>query len=168
MADLITTITEEITLPNKNIQKSTNRKVISGVNQINRRLDTITTSFSGTGIEIIRFTNSEKDQVAGSFVRDAVKYIRITNFPTSDTFASIYCIKTNQESVVFKVDPGKSLILSNDDFDASSTQDYVDETYGDQQYFADFVYMNEIKAKAGNNNATYTGSIQIEYVVASS
>ena len=37
MADLITTITEEITLPNKNIQKSTNRKVISGVNQINRR-----------------------------------------------------------------------------------------------------------------------------------
>ena len=70
-------------------------------------------------------------------------------------------------SPAFKVDPGKSLILSNDDFDASSTQDYVDETYGDQQYFADFVYMNEIKAKAGNNNGTYTGSIQIEYVVAS-
>jgi hypothetical protein len=72
------------------------------------------------------------------------------------TFASIYCIKTNQESVVFKVDPGKSLILSNDDFDASSTQDYVDETYGDQQYFANFVYMNEIKAKAGNNNGLYS------------
>jgi hypothetical protein len=77
-------------------------------------------------------------------------------------------LKQIHESVVFKVDPGKSLILSNDDFDASSTQDYVDETYGDQQYFANFVYMNEIKAKAGNNNGLYTGSIQIEYVVASS
>jgi hypothetical protein len=38
-------------------------------------------------------------------------------------------------------------------------QDYVDETYGDQQYFANFVYMNEIKAKAGNNN----GSLHRKY-----
>ena len=99
MADLITTITEEITLPNKNIQRSTNRKVISGVNQINRRLDTITTSFSGTGIEIIRFTNSEEDQVAGSFVRDAVKYIRITNLDNTN-YCTIYLIKTDEESTL--------------------------------------------------------------------
>jgi hypothetical protein len=80
---------------------------------------------------------------------------------------NIYIIKENAESVVFKVDPGKSLILSNDVFEASSTADYVDETYADKQYFDDFLYMSEIKAKAGDTNGTFTGSIKIEYVVAS-
>ena len=167
MSDLTVTIQEKLTLPNNNIETAINTVNIPDVNQFVRRIDTISYDFEGTGVGIISFVNSESTQTPGSFVNSDVKYIRITNFPNSETFASIYCIKTNQESVVFKVDPGKSLILSNDDFDASSTQDYVDETYGDQQYFANFVYMNEIKAKAGNNNGIYTGSIQIEYVVAS-
>jgi hypothetical protein len=111
---------------------------------------------------------NEPEQTPGSFVNEDVKYIRITNFPISDKFASIYIIKENSESVVFKLDPGKSLVLSNDVFDASSTADYVDETYADKQYFDDFTFMTEIKAKAGDSDATYTGSIQIEYVVASS
>ena len=161
------TIQESIILPNYNVQESYNTFTVCGINNYVTRTEVIDYRWSGSGIGIIEFVNSKSEQTPGSFVNADVKYIRITNFPTSETFASIYCIKTNQESVVFKVDPGKSLILSNDDFDASSTQDYVDETYGDQQYFANFVYMNEIKAKAGNNNGLYTGSIQIEYVVAS-
>ena len=72
------------------------------------------------------------------------------------------------DTLIFKVEPGRSLVLSNDVFDASSTADYVEETYADVQYFSDFNYMTEIKAKAGDNDATYSGSIQIEYVVASS
>ena len=162
------TIQESIILPNYNVQNSYNTFTVCGVNNYVTRTEVIDSQWSGSGIGIISFVASKSLQTPGSFVNSDVKYIRITNFPSSDTFASIYCIKTNQESVVFKIDAGESLVLSNDDFDASSTQDYVDETYGDQQYFADFVYMNEIKAKAGNNNATYTGSIQIEYVVASS
>ena len=161
MADLITTITEEITLPNKNIQRSTNRKVISGVNQINRRLDTITTSFSGTGIEIIRFTNSEEDQVAGSFVRDAVKYIRITNLDNTN-YCTIYLIKTDEESTLFKLDAGKSLVFSNAEFNASQDGDYVAESYVDETYYSSFTTLDVIKAKAN------TANVQLEYLVASS
>jgi hypothetical protein len=161
MADLITTITEEITLPNKNIQKSTNRKVISGVNQINRRLDTITTSFSGTGIEIIRFTDNEESQVAGSFVRDTVKYIRITNLDTTN-YCSIYLIKTNEESILFKLDAGKSLVFSNAEFNGSQNSDYVVDDYVDATYYSSFTTLDVIKAKAN------TANVQLEYLVASS
>lgn len=160
MADLITTITEEITLPNNNVQKTSNRKIISGVNQINRRLDTITTSFSGTGIEIIRFTDSEEDQVAGSFVRSAVKYIRITNLDETN-FCTIYLIKTDEESTLFKLDAGKSLVFSNAEFNASQNSDYVVESYVDETYYSDFTTIDLIKAKAD------TSDIQLEYLVAS-
>jgi hypothetical protein len=160
MADLITTITEEITLPNNNVQRSTNRKIISGVNQINRRLDTIATSFSGSGIEIIRFTDSEEDQVAGSFVRSAVKYIRITNLDETN-FCTIYLIKTDEESTLFKLDAGKSLVFSNAEFNASQNSDYVVESYVDETYYSDFTTIDLIKAKAN------TADIQLEYLVAS-
>jgi hypothetical protein len=161
------TIQESIILPNYNVQESYNTFTVCGINNYVTRTEVIDSRWSGSGIGIIEFVDSKPQQTPGSFVNSDVKYIRITNFPSSDTFASIYCIKTNQESVQFKIDPGKSLILSNDSFDASSTQDYVDETYGDQQYFDDYVYMNIIKAKAGDSDGIYTGSIQIEYVVAS-
>ena len=141
---------------------------IPDVNQFVRRIDTVTYDYSGSGIGIIAFTNSESEQTPGSFVNSNVKYIRITNLVASNKFASIYIIKTNQESVVFKVDPGKSLMLSNDDFNASQAGDYVVEGYVDEQYYSDFVYISEIKAKAGDTTTTYTGSIQLEYIVASS
>lgn len=160
MADLITTITEEIILPNNNVQKTSNRKIISGVNQINRRLDTIATSFSGSGIEIIRFTDSEEDQVAGSFVRSAVKYIRITNLDETN-FCTIYLIKTDEESTLFKLDAGKSLVFSNAEFNASQNSDYVVESYVDETYYSDFTTIDLIKAKAN------TTDIQLEYLVAS-
>jgi hypothetical protein len=168
MSNLTVTIQEQILLPNNNIETAVNTVVIPSVNQFVRRIDTIPYDFSGSGVGIIAFTNSEQEQTPGSFVNANVKYIRITNYSFSDKFASIYIIKENAESVVFKVEPGRSLVLSNDVFDASSTADYVDETYADKQYFDDFTYMSEIKAKAGDNDLTYSGSIQIEYVVASS
>jgi hypothetical protein len=59
-------------------------------------------------------------------------------------------------------------MLSNDDFNASQVGDYVVEGYVDEQYYSDFVYISEIKAKAGDTNTAYTGSIQLEYIVASS
>lgn len=168
MSNLTISIQEQITLPNNNVETAINTVTISDVNQFVRRIDTVTYDYSGSGVGIIAFTNNESGQTPGSFVNSAVKYIRITNLVNSDKFASIYIIKTNQESVVFKVDPGKSLMLSNDDFNASQAGDYVVEGYVDEQYYSDFVYISEIKAKAGDTNTTYTGSIQLEYLVASS
>ena len=162
------TIQESIILPNYNIQESFNKFTVCGINNYVTRTDVISYDWSGSGEGIISFVGSNSEQTPGSFVNDDVKYIRITNFPFSDKFASIYIIKENAESVVFKVEPGRSLVLSNDVFDASSTADYVEETYADVQYFSDFTYMSEIKAKAGDNDGTYSGSIQLEYVVASS
>ena len=168
MSNLTISIQEQITLPNNNVETAINTVTISDVNQFVRRIDTVTYDYSGSGVGIIAFTNNESGQTPGSFVNSDVKYIRITNLVNSDKFASIYIIKTNQESVVFKVDPGKSLMLSNDDFNASQAGDYVVEGYVDEQYYSDFVYISEIKAKAGDTNTTYTGSIQLEYLVASS
>jgi hypothetical protein len=168
MSNLTISIQEQITLPNNNVETAINTVTIPDVNQFVRRIDTVTYDYSGSGIGIIAFTNSESEQTPGSFVNSAVKYIRITNLVASNKFASIYIIKTNQESVVFKVDPGKSLMLSNDDFNASQAGDYVVEGYVDEQYYSDFVYISEIKAKAGDTDTTYTGSIQLEYLVASS
>ena len=54
-------------------------EVIKDVNQIMKRTDTIAPTFSGSGIEILRFVDSEEQQTAGSFVRDTVKYMRFTN-----------------------------------------------------------------------------------------
>lgn len=161
MADLITTITEEITLPNKNVQKTLNRKIITGVNQINRRLDTITTSFSGEGIEIIKFTDNEEDQVAGSFVRDAVKYIRITNLDSTN-YCTIYLIGKSEESTLFKLDAGKSLVFSNAEFNASQDGSYVVDGYVDETYYSSFTTLDVIKAKAD------IADVQLEYLVASS
>ena len=168
MSDLTITIQEQILLPNNNIENITNTVIIPQVNQFVRRIDTIPYDFSGSGVGIISFVDSEAEQTPGSFVNSDVKYIRITNLVSSNKFASVYVIKTNDESVVFKVDPGKSLMLSNDDFNASQAGDYVVEGYVDEEYYSSFIYISEIKAKAGDTTTTYTGSIQLEYIVASS
>ncbi len=160
MSDLTINITEEITLPNNNIEKISNKKVISNINQIVRRVDTITTSFSGSGIEILRFVDSESQQVAGSFVKGDVKYIRITHISGSSD-AILYFLKTDQESTLLKLSPGKSIMLNDASFDASSINDYVEETYVDPEYYSNFVSLDVIKAKASGSN------VQLEYFVAS-
>ena len=102
MANLNVIITEEITLPNRNIEKTSNTKVISGINQIVRRIDTIVSTFSGSGIEIIKFSDSEEQQTAGSFVKSDVKYIRITHI-SGNSDALIYLISDGPESVIFNL-----------------------------------------------------------------
>jgi len=149
------TIQESIILPNYNLQQSFNTFTVCGINNYVTRTEVIDYRWSGSGIGIIDFVDSKPEQTPGSFVNADVKYIRITNFPNSDTYASIHCINTISESVTFKVDPGKSIILSNDDIEIPSATT------------SSFGYINEIKAMAGNGDGSYTGSIQIEYVVAS-
>jgi len=160
MSDLKITISEQITLPNRNIETSVNTITIPGINQIIKRIDTITTNFSGSGIEIIKFVDSEAQQTAGSFVKDQVKYIRITNLSDSGS-CDLYLISTENESSIFNLSPGKSLMLGNADFNVSSTNDYVVENYVDQEYYSSFNFYDTIKAKASGSN------VSLEYIVAS-
>lgn len=160
MADLKITLQESITLPNGNKELLSNIATISGVNQVLRRTDTIATDFSGSGVEILRFVDSEEEQVAGSFVKQDVKYLRITNLDSTNEVL-IYLIDINEESVIFSLEPKKSLMFGNVDFNASQNGDYVVEGVWDQDYYSNFVYYNLIKAKSR------TSPSQIEYFVAS-
>ena len=160
MADLKITLQESIVLPNRNKEVLTNTATISGVNQILRRTDTIATDFSGSGIEILKFIDSEEEQTAGSFVKSDVKYLRITNLDTTNS-ALIYLVDTNEESVLFKLEAKKSLMFGNVDFNATQNGDYVVEGVWDEDYYSSFVYYDTIKAKAE------TADLQLEYFVAS-
>ena len=180
MAKCVTTgslkvlIQESITLPNKNEEICINEVTIPGINQTVRRVDTISTTFSGSGIEILRFVDSEEQQVAGSFVRDTVKYLRFTNLDCTN-YLSLYLVQNSPDSDspntgnvgsgdegVFRIDAGKSMMFSNAQFDSSNYYDYVVEGYVDIQYFSQFASLYSIKAKANN------ADVRIEYLVGSS
>jgi hypothetical protein len=161
MANLYVTITEEITLPNTTTERTNVFKTITGINQIVRRVDTIATTFSGSGIEILRFCDSEEEQTGGAFVKSAVEYIRITNLSTTYN-TSLYLIANDgTESSLFSLDPGKTIMLSNADINTPGEEDYVVDGYVDETYYSNFTYINSIKAKA------ISGSTQLEYFVAS-
>jgi len=161
MADLTITIKEQIQLPNGDVEVANNKKIITGVNQFTRRTDTISTTFSGSGVEILRFVDSEEQQIAGSFIKGDVKYIRITNLDTTN-YGEVYLINTNTEATRLKIDAGDTIMLSNGQAAATSTSDVVVEGYVDFAYFSDLSGLDAIKVKAN------TANIQLEYVVGSS
>ena len=174
VGQLEVTINESITLPNGNREVATNNVTIAGVNQIVRRIDTISSYWEGTGVEILRFVDNEASQVAGSFVRDTVKYLRFTNLDNTN-YLSLYLIQDSPDAQspntgnvgsgdegVFKLDPGKSMMLSNAQFESSNFYDYVVEGYVDIAYYSSFASLYSIKAKAN------TSDIKIEYLVGSS
>jgi hypothetical protein len=162
MASTLTVnIAESITLENGNQMNTFNTVSIPNISQIVRRIDTIVATFSGSGIEILKFVDSEAQQTAGSFVKSDVKYLRFTNISPTGS-AEIYLISTGNESSIFTLDAGKSLMFGNSEFNATSTNDYVVEGYVDETYYSDFVYYDTIKAKS-----LASSSIKLEYVVAS-
>ena len=161
MANLYVTITEEITLPNNTTEKTYVFKNITGINQIVRRVDTISTTFSGSGIEIIRFCNSEEEQTGGAFVKQDVQYIRITNISTQYNTTIYLVANDNTESALFDLAPGKTLMLGDTDINTPAQNDPVVDGYVDETYYNNFIYLSSIKAKA------ISGSTQLEYFVAS-
>lgn len=161
MASILTVnIAESITLENGNQMNTFNTVSIPNISQIVRRIDTIATTFSGSGIEILKFVDSEEQQTAGSFVKSDVKYLRFTNISSTGS-AEIYLISTGNESSIFTLDAGKSLMFNNSEFSATSTNDYVVENYVDETYYSGFISYDTVKAKA------VSSSIKLEYVVAS-
>ena len=159
MGRLISTIDERVVLDNGKSQTTSNNVTIEDVGQFSRRLDTIQTTFSASGIEILRFVESEQQQVAGSFVKDEVRYIRISNL--TECHVDLYFIKDNTESTVFTLDGEKTFMMGNGQFNASSVNDYVGEGYVDSTYYSDLVGIDSIKAKA------YPSASQLEIIVAS-
>jgi len=165
---------ESITLPNGNEEIATNTVKIPNVNQLVRRIDTISANWEDTGVEILRFVDDEASQVAGSFVRDTVKYMRFTNLDHLN-YLSLYLIQNSPDSYspntsnvgsgdegVFRIEPGKSMMFSNAQFDSSNYYDYVVEGYVDIQYFSQFASLYSVKAKANN------ADVRIEHLVGSS
>ena len=159
MGRLISNLDERVILDNGKTETTSNSVTIEDVNQFTRRLDTISTKFSGSGIEILRFVDSEEESVAGSFVKDDVKYIRISNLTACNV--DLYFIKSDKESTIFRLDGEKTIMLANGQFNASSTSDYVVEGYVDSSYYGDIVGIDSVKAKS------YIESSQLEIVVAS-
>ena len=166
IGDLILNVTENIKLRNGNHINSVNQKTISGINQVVQRVDTISTAFSGSGVEILKFVGSEGEQTAGSFVKTDVKYIRITNLDTTN-YCDLYLVYNNpvsgsyNEETRFKLNAGQTFMLSNAEFDATSQDPIVVDGYVDMAYFSNLVEFDTIKAKAN------TDDISIEYFVAS-
>lgn len=161
MASTLTiNIAESIILENGNPMNTFNSVSIPNINQVVRRVDTIVSSFSGSGIEILKFVDSEEQQTAGSFVKSDVKYIRFTNISTTGS-VEIYLISTGNESSIFSLDPGKSLMFNDSEFNSTSLNDYAVENYVDETYYSDFIFYDTVKAKA------VSSSIKLEYLVAS-
>jgi len=160
VGELALQVTETIKLQNGNTINNVNYKTLQGINQVVQRVDTISTAFSGSGVEILKFVDSESQQTAGSFVKSEVKYIRITNLDSTNK-VSLYILQTDEESVLFDLEAGKTFMLGNAEFNASQGGDYVDESYVDEMYYSSFTNFDTIKAKAD------TADVSIEYFVAS-
>ena len=158
MGRLISNLDERVILDDGKSSITSHTTTIEDVGQFTRRLDTISTNFSGSGIEILKFVDSE-ESVAGSFVKGDVRYIRISNLTPCNV--DLYFIKSNEESTIFNLDGEKTFMLGNGKFNASSVSDYVVEGYVDPTYYGNLVGIDTIKAKA------YPSSSLLEIVVAS-
>ena len=113
MAPLTTKIIEEITL-NNNSYNSERSLDISSVNEIVKRIVTVSTTETGLlGFATTSATDLSKSYLAGQFDEDDVRYIRITNLDSSNHLTLIF---RDDDSAVFaiKVDAGHSFIYPGD------------------------------------------------------
>ena len=100
--------------------------------------------------------------------------MRFTNLDDNN-YLSIYLIQSSPDAQapntgnegsgdegVFRLDPGKSLMFSNAQFDSTNYYDYVVEGYVDIKYFSNFASLYSVKAKANKQD------FRIELLVGSS
>jgi hypothetical protein len=105
-ATLTVTITESVTL-NGAQQGGTNTKTFAGINEISKRILTITTN------EAVIATFSGAVASAGHFNDGAVRYIRFTN--KDDTyFVTLTFRNDDNDEFAVKVDAGQSFMLCGD------------------------------------------------------
>ena len=113
MATLTVKVIEEITL-NNNSYNSERSLDISSVNEIVKRIVTISTTETGLlGFATASSTDLSKSYLAGQFDEDDVRYIRITNLDSSNHLTLTFRDEDSTEFAI-KVDAGHSFIYPGD------------------------------------------------------
>ena len=152
MATLTVTHTEDITLNGQQFG-GTNIKTFASINEISKRILTITTAESTIA------TFSAAVASAGHYVAADVRYIRFTN-RDSTNFITLTFRNQDNDEVAIKLDAGQSFIWNSDNsggmvdvFNATQDADAASDTaLGD---------LTNIQADAN------TGSCDLEMIIAS-
>ena len=127
MANLVVTHTESLTL-NGSQQGGTITKTISGINEVSKRLLTITTN------EATIATMSAAVGSAGHFNDSTVRYMRFTNLDGTNHVTLTFTNAANDEFAI-KVDAGNSFCIFSDNsggmaamFNATQDADAASDT----------------------------------------
>ena len=152
MATLTVTHTEDITLNGQQFG-GTNIKTFASINEIVKRILTITTA------ECVVATFSAAVASAGHYVAADVRYIRFTNRDGTNFITLTFRNQDNDE-VAIKLDAGQSFVLNGDNANGmtavfNATQD------ADAASSTNFGSLTNIQADAD------TGSCDLEMIIAS-
>ena len=139
MANLTVTHTEDITLNGQQFGGTT-IKSFSGINEISKRILTITTA------ECVIGTFSSAVASAGHYTAADVRYIRFSNLDGTN-FVTLTFRNQDNDEVAIKLDVGQTLVLNGDNTNAASS--------------ANFGSLTNIQADAD------TGSCNLEVIIAS-
>ena len=152
MANLTVTHTEDITLNGQQFGGTT-IKSFAGINEISKRILTITTT------ECVINTFSSAVASAGHYTAADVRYIRFTNLDGTN-FITLTFINQDNDEVAIKLDAGQSFVLNGDNangmtaiFNATQDADAASDTA--------FGSLTNIQADAN------TGSCDLEVIIAS-
>ena len=105
-ANLKVKITEEIILNGRD-QGSSNTLTIGSINEISKRIVTVTT----TEAEILKFHATDID--AGRYIIGDVRYMRFTNLDDTN-FITLTFTNEDSDEVAIKLDAGQSFIWNGD------------------------------------------------------
>ena len=152
MANLTVTHTEDITLNGQQFGGTT-IKSFSGINEISKRILTITTT------ECVINTFSSAVASAGHYTAADVRYIRFSNLDGTN-FVTLTFRNQDNDEVAIKLDAGQTLVLNGDNTNGmtaifNATQD------ADAASSANFGSLTNIQADAD------TGSCDLEMIIAS-
>lgn len=111
MADLNVTITEEVSVNEKDYG-NTNNVTITGVSEVNQRVVSVGLSEQ----TLVLFAASA---AAGTIPDGDAKYVRMTNMDDTN-FITLRVLGTSEEYFI-RLDAGKSVMWGNDQMDANAT-----------------------------------------------
>ena len=146
------TLTEQIILNGRD-QGSKNTLSISSINEISKRIITVTTT------ESVIATFSSAVASAGHYVNSDVRYIRLTNKDDTNFITLTFRNQDNDE-VAIKLDAGQSFIWNGDNSNGMSAVFNATED-ADAASSTNFGSLTNIQADAE------TGTVDLEMVIAS-
>jgi len=152
MANLTVTHTEDITLNGQQFGGTT-VKAFTGINEISKRILTITTT------ECVIGTFSAAAASAGHYIAGDVRYIRFTNLD-SGNFITLTFRNQDNDEVAIKLDAGQSFIWNGDNANGMSAVFNATED-ADAASSTNFGSLTNIQADAD------TDSCDLEVLIAS-